>query len=272
MKCRGDSTAWTADCNGLVDDDCEVNLGTNDNCNGCGDTCTDPAKPCIFDRIAGKGQCGCEPGKALCGSSCVDLSVDDDNCAQCGNACDPTNGTGAWPANGRFGCTNSTCGSLKCNVGWGDCDGDVSNGCETNLVTNTDCGTCNAACDPGKTCGYNPQQQPECLCHDGQTLCYGRCADVLSDPHACGGCAIDCTTIAANKNNTVAFCSYGSCDYDCALGWGDCDGDPKNGCEVNLNSDPNNCGACGTACDTRAGQPCVAGQCVVEPCSEGPTK
>lgn len=270
MKCRPDT--FTADCNGLVDDDCEVALGTNDNCNACADTCSDPAKPCIFNRVTGKGRCGCEPGKVLCGSSCVDPAVDDSNCSACGIACDPAGGNAAWPANGRYGCLGGQCGQLKCNMGFGDCDGDTSNGCEANLVTQERCGSCSSACAAGKTCGYNAQQQIDCLCPTGQTLCYGRCVDVTTDPHSCGGCGVDCTTIAANQNNTVAFCSYGSCDYGCAQGWGDCDGDPKNGCEVNLNSDPKSCGACGKSCDVLAGQPCVAGQCAVTPCTEGPTK
>ncbi|MDF2694832.1 MAG: Tryptophan synthase alpha chain [Labilithrix sp.] len=272
MKCRAESSFWTADCNGLVDDDCEVNLGTNDNCNGCGDTCPDPAKPCIFDRLTGKGQCGCPPGKLLCGSSCVDPSTDDQNCGQCGTACDPSDGDGGFATNGRFGCLGGECGHLKCSQGYGDCDNDLSTGCETNFVTTTNCGTCNNACAPGKTCGYNAQRQIECLCPTGQTLCFGRCVDVTTDPRSCGGCGIDCTTVAANQNNTVAFCTYGSCDYGCAQGWGDCDGDPKNGCEVNLNSDPKNCGSCGNSCNALAGQPCIAGQCAVEPCTEGPTK
>lgn len=270
MKCRAESSAWTADCNGLVDDDCEVVLGTNDNCNACGDTCLDPAKPCIFDRLTGKGQCGCAVGKVLCGSRCVDPSSDDANCGSCGNACDRSDGDGGYPANGAYGCLGGTCGHLKCNVGREDCDGDASNGCETNVVTNTSCGSCNKACDPGKTCGYNAQHQPECLCPAGKTYCYGQCADVATDPHSCGGCGIDCTTLAANKNNTVAFCAYGSCDYGCALGWGDCDGDPKNGCEVNLDSDPASCGACGHSCDMLIGQPCIGGQCAVGACTEGP--
>ena len=31
-------------------------------------------------------------------------------------------------------------------------------------------------------------------------------------------------------------------------GYADCDGTPANGCEIHLDSDPNNCGTCGGIC------------------------
>lgn len=45
----------------------------------------------------------------------------------------------------------------------------------------------------------------------------------------------------------------------CAGGKGDCDGNPDNGCEVDLNSDKNNCGSCGNVCAGR--KVCVQGRC-----------
>ncbi len=43
----------------------------------------------------------------------------------------------------------------------------------------------------------------------------------------------------------------------CAAGFGDCDGDPANGCEVTLEN-PDHCGVCGHSC---LGGSCVAGSC-----------
>jgi len=34
----------------------------------------------------------------------------------------------------------------------------------------------------------------------------------------------------------------------CPMGLGDCDGDPANGCEVDLRNNPDHCGGCGMAC------------------------
>jgi len=72
-------------------------------------------------------------------------------------------------------------------------------------------------------------------------------------------------------------CVYGKCVTMCLTGWGDCDGNAANACETNLASDPKNCGACGNVCDGIAGQACVDGQCMVEPCEVlqdggGPTR
>jgi len=265
-------TGPTADCNGLVDDDCEVKLGTNDNCNGCGDRCPDPDKPCIYDQSSGIGRCGCEAGLLYCTPGaqdpCVDPTIDDKNCGACGNACDPAGDGGTLHDHMYYGCQGSQCGRPKCALGYADCDHDLSNGCETSLLTDDDCGGCGTACDPGQTCRVNPStKRPECLCPQGQTLCGDRCVNLTTDPDHCGSCENSCFDGAQSKNN-VPVCSYGSCEWACKQGWGDCNGDPTDGCEINLSSDQRNCGACGNACDALAGQPCVGGQCAVRPCDE----
>jgi hypothetical protein len=61
------------------------------------------------------------------------------------------------------------------------------------------------------------------------------------------------------------YCSNGDCDnytvtgHRCNAGFGNCDGDWSNGCEVNLNTDPNNCGSCGNSCGANAY--CTGGTC-----------
>jgi hypothetical protein len=49
----------------------------------------------------------------------------------------------------------------------------------------------------------------------------------------------------------------------CPQGYADCDGDPANGCEVDLTSDAYHCGACGTVCP---GQGTSSGVCVASTC------
>ncbi len=278
IRCAEPYNIRTADCNGIVDDDCEVTLGTNDNCNGCGDQCPDPNKPCIYDKITQVGRCGCKPGFTYCGIAnnqhrCVDRSDDDKNCGACDNACDPADGGagsdgGAPPPNAYYGCSKGECGHLKCQAPYASCDGDISNGCETSLLSNEHCGACNNACAPGQTCRANRDGVGECVCPPGLTLCGDECVNLTTHPAHCGACMNRCSVIGSAKNQ-VGTCAYGYCINECRQGWGDCNGDPGDGCEVNLDSDQLNCGACGVTCDVLAGQPCVGGQCAVRPCSDG---
>lgn len=260
--------AWTADCNGVVDDDCEVKLGTNENCNGCGDECPDQAKPCLFDVASGKGRCGCPGGLSFCGGGCIDLKSSDENCNTCGNVCDPT-GNGSEPRrNAHYGCSGGECGHLKCDRYYAECDDDPETGCETDLLSQTSCGSCTNACAPGQTCLLDDKGEPACMCPAGKTLCAGRCVDTATDPANCGTCSVSCKGLAPNEHG-IGYCKFGSCVYECEQGWGDCNGDPSDGCETNLGADQRHCGACGHACSAIEGQPCVAGQCAVEPCEEG---
>lgn len=56
----------------------------------------------------------------------------------------------------------------------------------------------------------------------------------------------------------------------CVSGMADCDGDFNNGCEADLTSDVNRCGACDSRCAVAAGTAaCVAGSCVVGACDAG---
>ncbi|MGM0556168.1 MAG: hypothetical protein ACQEVA_07300 [Myxococcota bacterium] len=50
----------------------------------------------------------------------------------------------------------------------------------------------------------------------------------------------------------------------CAGDTADCDGDPSNGCEVDLSTSPDNCGTCGNTCsDVNGTSTCDAGSCVI---------
>jgi len=62
-----------------------------------------------------------------------------------------------------------------------------------------------------------------------------------------GGCAGTgtCTVSAAGTIQATAFFAHVS---DCPAGTADCNQDASDGCEVNIGSDVNNCGACGNVC------------------------
>jgi hypothetical protein len=183
-----------------------------------------------------------------------------------------------------YGCGSSQCGELKCEPHWADCNNDLSDGCETQLEdpsgrqNDDNCGKCGVKCAAGTTCGFDhtlaPPVGPMCLCAPGKTACGSTdlgepmCYDLNNDPLNCGSCGVVCPpgNHLGNFGNGAPICSSGSCSFQCSTGYGDCNGDPWDGCEANLNEDPNNCGACGTACNGVAGQPCIAGQCATVPC------
>jgi hypothetical protein len=81
----------------------------------------------------------CASGLTLCGAFCVDLSLDVDHCGNCDTVCQPQDH--AVPV-----CQNGACAFLcegQVNGGgFGDCDGDPSNGCETDLCSSPRCGGC----------------------------------------------------------------------------------------------------------------------------------
>jgi hypothetical protein len=75
--------------------------------------------------------------------------------------------------------------------------------------------------------------------------CDGSCVNLQTDPLNCKSCGNECP---AGGENTVATCTAGACGVACAPGFGDCNGDPADGCERDLGSDPSHCRACGHSC------------------------
>lgn len=277
MLCVSSFTS-TFDCDGILDNGCETDSSTSDNCTACGDECKGDDL-CVDRTGLGNWQCGCGAGKISCPFNfppCVDPTSDDRNCGACGNACDPTGGGGVdIPPNMYLGCFDSQCGILKCGGYFGDCDGRRENGCEHHLFDHENCGACGNACGASEECLPGQFGEPLCLCPAGQTycpggcvgdFCTGKCADLSSDLANCGACYIACDT--SIDEASFAVCSYGSCQRQCVAGTADCNGNLSDSCETNTDNDPRNCGACGHLCDAIAGQACVNGRCVVEPCDQ----
>ena len=87
----------------------------------------------------------CQLPMTPCGGGCTNLLKDPKNCGACGNVCSLANATAF--------CSSGLCWVESCNFGWGDCDGVFSNGCETNVLTNSkNCGGCFITCQGGTTC------------------------------------------------------------------------------------------------------------------------
>lgn len=84
----------------------------------------------------GLGDCDGDPA-----NGCeVDLRNNPDHCGGCGMAC-------FRAPNIVRACRSTGCDPFRCASGRANCDGDMANGCETNLQTDTNnCGTCGQVC------------------------------------------------------------------------------------------------------------------------------
>lgn len=263
-ECQADEGTTSADCNGLVDDGCEVRTATDaNNCGGCGIKCADGVN-------CHDGKCGCAAGETDCSGTCVNTSNSTANCGACGNKCPAM--TAPKQPHTQYGCTAGQCGQLQCTSGWIDCDGDMAdpagNGCEINAKSDaSNCGSCGKQCAPGQACLPDAKGTPTCSCEGNETLCFGTtCADLTTSLSNCGACGHTCP---GNFVHGTSTCRKGYCGYECEAGWGDCDDDPGNGCETNLMVNGGNCGACGVHCDVAAGQPCIEGKCFMTACDGG---
>jgi hypothetical protein len=88
------------------------------------------------------------------------------------------------------------------------------------------------------------------VCTAGHDDCDGQAtngceADLTLDPANCGTCGKSCPA-APNSNATclASTCGLGACKN----GFGDCNLDPSDGCEVDFSADGVNCGGCGIDC------------------------
>ena len=129
-------------------------------------------------------------------------------------------------------------------------------------------------CDNG-TCVCEDNNKHVCIDLDGELACV---EDKTSDVQC--GCnetspGMNCSLL---DNTFVSRCVDGVCQYEsCIDGYGDCDGDIANGCEVNIKNNETglNCGGCGDEfkCEipNMKSAACVDGRCEFE-CDEGYTK
>jgi len=101
-------------------------------------------------------------------------------------------------------------------------------------------------------------------CGANQKSCGGACVAIDDPVFGCG--AVECAP--CSLANGTAQCGGGACLISaCNSGYQNCDTQTTNGCEVQTDVDPNNCGACGTKC--KPNQTCKAGQCENNPCPNG---
>jgi len=133
------------DCDARVDEDAPVAADPS-NCGACGvrcgagETCSGGRCVCgTAEGDVGAGEACAGGANECCGGACIDTSLDAAHCGGCGDVC--RTGANASPA-----CRDGRC-RLACATGFGDCNGDADDGCETNLLTSTrNCGACGTRC------------------------------------------------------------------------------------------------------------------------------
>lgn len=105
-------------------------------------------------------------------------------------------------------------------------------------------------------------------CGANQKLCTDKCVRTDDPKTGCGSTTcIPCTLAQANAN-----CSNGRCAIaGCLGGYRDCNLNPDDGCEIDIDHDPDHCGSCSAApCIVANATPdCAAGRCAVRACNAG---
>ena len=236
-------------------------------CGACGEVCPATAGTprcsggaCVTDCATNRGDCD---GNASNGCE-ADLAASTDHCGACGRRCAFANATPT--------CTDGACRLDTCAAGYGDCDGDTSDGCETSLGSSAaHCGACGRACAAGQVCRDGACAATTVTCAAGRGNCDGddanRCeVDLDSSTAHCGGCGRACA-----PPNATPRCVMGACAVrDCAGSYANCDGSQANGCETDTRSSLNHCGACGARCAfDNASATCAAGDCNFVACAAG---
>ena len=219
------------DCNGTLGDGCEVDTSSDPlHCNGCGNDCTGAPQvrsaacvgsSCIYTCDTGYDDC---TGAAGCETS---LLVPE-SCGSCDNDCrqlDRVASAGCLPGGG-----NPLCAINTCDGGYGDCNGDVGDGCETQ--TDIDASHCGA-------CSGDPGHQP-CTGLPGvsASLCTGGTCNIMT----CTGTLEDCNGVSADGCEWDPAVDGMCCDPNA-----DADGDGSDDCADQCPSDPGKSapGVCG---------------------------
>jgi hypothetical protein len=140
-------------------------------------------------------------------------------------------------------CTFINCGAATgcygCSQGFKCCTVPAECGATSTCLPNdvccedSDCASGGCTTKTGAACPAGLEKCSDNCCHDTNT-----------DPANCGSCGHACPGPA----NASPTCARGQCGFRCNPGFADCNANPTDGCEVNTDADPNNCGGRGHVC------------------------
>ncbi len=207
----------------------------------------------------------CPAGQSCCGGGCADTQTNVASCGGCDARCSIPNATPI--------CRAGACALGSCVAPFANCDGDASNGCETDTRTSMSaCGAC------GSPCVARPNSMVNCemgTCRYTCTGSFGDCdgnaangceTDLSATPNHCGMCGRACSLRNATTGCTLGACTVASC----AAGFGDCNTNPADGCETDVRESLSHCGGCGRRCAPTNSIPvCSAGTCRLVGCDVG---
>lgn len=168
-------------------------------------------------------------------------------------------------ANTASRCTLGKCEIVACQNAFGNCDDDISNGCERSLDTILNCGDCDQICEQLDNATQVKCKDGVCTartCYPGFGDCDDKpangCETRIDSLENCGACGVECK----KRSCAGGICTSQQCEGNLA----DCDGNPDNGCETSLTS-LNNCVKCGNNCSyPNATASCESGVCEFVKC------
>lgn len=186
---------------------CVDALSDAENCGDCGVVCEGGERVLASVCAAGVCELSCESDFDNCdgdpSNGCESrLLSDAANCGMCGVDCaSRPNAVGA-------ACVAGNC-SFACADGWGNCDIDPANGCETDLTDTPEaCGSCGNNCRDLANVDQVACVQRSCellSCKDGwddcdDVLTNGCEIDLRTHRHNCGACGKSCTILCGEAS------------------------------------------------------------------------
>jgi hypothetical protein len=219
-------------------------------CGSCSVACSSDAGLAMSCQNGACATTSCATGTGDCDGTTANgcetnLNANAANCGSCGYACQF--------AHASASCVAGICHVASCDAGFGDCDANESNGCETNTGASLlHCGTCANACNP------LPNAAVGCVAGKCESTCsagFGDCdaiapgceAQLESDSAHCGACGRACGV----QNVASIECEFGVCRSFCTLGFANCSvpvTGADDGCELSASTNNTDCGGCGNDC------------------------